>query len=118
TAVAAGGVLGLSGVGIGVAAAVGTGEWRLLGRSVLAALLYSPAMLVILGVAAAGYGLHRRLLAVASILLVFSGLTALFGEMLQLPDWAMAIAPWHHTPAYAAQSAPPGQLHVPALEAR
>src|SRR5699024_9245868 len=53
TAVAAVGVLVLSGVGIGVAAAVGTGEWRLLGRSVLAALLYSPAMLVILGVAAA-----------------------------------------------------------------
>lgn len=100
TAVAAVVLLLVSGAGIGLAAAAGTGDWSMLSQSLIASLVYSPALLVILGVATAGYGLHLRLLPIASVLLAFSGFASLFGQMLQLPDWAMAIAPWQHTPTY------------------
>ncbi|WP_022916579.1 ABC transporter permease [Ruania albidiflava] len=116
-AVAAVVLLLLSGAGIGLAAAVGTGDWSMLSQSLIASLAYSPALLVILGVAAAGYGLHPRLLTLASVLLAFGGFAAVFGEMLQLPDWALAISPWQHTASYPLESVTAAPLLVQGLVA-
>lgn len=110
TAIAAVALLLVGGAAVGLAAAIGTGEWSMLADSVVASLVYSPALLVIGGVAALGYGLRPRLLPIASALLAFSGLNALFGAMLQLPDWAMAISPWQHTPTYPLEEVSAGPL--------
>ena len=75
-------------VAMGLTAGAGTGDWSLLGELTVAALVYSPALLVILGLAAALYGLNPRLLGLASAVLAFSGLAAFFGDMMELPTAA------------------------------
>lgn len=100
TAVAAVVLLVAACAAMGVLAAAGTGDWSLFGELALAGLIYSPALLVILGLAGALYGLHPRLLGLASALVGFGALVAIFGDMLQLPDWLLAISPWQHTPGY------------------
>ena len=108
-------LLWLSGAGIGLAAALGTGDWSMLSETLVASLAYSPALLVIHGVAAATYGIHPRLLPVASVLLAFSGFAALFGDMLQLPAWLLAVSPWHHTAAYPLEQVSAAPLLLQAL---
>src|SRR5699024_9018481 len=75
---------------------------------------YSPALLLIAALAATCYGLHPRLLGLAAAVLVFSGLAAVFGELLNLPEAVMAISPWHHTPAYPVESVTAAPLIVQA----
>lgn len=104
TAVAAVVLLVLTSAAMGLAAAAGTGDWSLLGELVLAGLVYSPALLVVLGLAATLYGLNPRLLGIASAVVAFSGLAAFFGDMMELPEVAQAISPWHHTPPYPVES--------------
>lgn len=104
TAVAAVVLLVLSAAAMGATAAAGTGDWSLLGEVTVTGLVYSPALLVVLGLAALLYGLHPRLLAIASAVVAFSGLAAFFGEMLELPDALLVISPWHHTPPYPVES--------------
>ncbi|WP_147916262.1 ABC transporter permease [Ruania zhangjianzhongii] len=97
-------LLVLSTASMGLTAAAGTGDWSLLGELTVAGLVYSPALLVVLGLAAALYGLNPRLLGIASAVLAFSGLAAFFGEMMELPEAAQAISPWHYTPTYPVES--------------
>lgn len=104
TAVAGVVLLVLSAVAMGLTAGAGTGDWSLLGELTVAALVYSPALLVILGLAAALYGLNPRLLGLASAVLAFSGLAAFFGDMMELPTAVRAISPWYYTPAYPVES--------------
>lgn len=99
---------------MGFTAAVGTGDWSLLGKLTVAGLVYSPALLLIAALAATCYGLHPRLLGLAAAVLVFSGLAAVFGELLNLPEAVMAISPWHHTPAYPVESVTAAPLIVQA----
>ncbi|UFU03811.1 ABC transporter permease [Ruania suaedae] len=84
---------------MGVTAAASTGDWSLLGELTVAGLVGAPAVLVVVGLVTALYGLSPRLLPVATVLVTFSGLAAFFGEMLDLPPALLAISPWHHTPA-------------------
>ncbi len=102
-------MLVLSCAAMGLTAAATTGDWSLVGTLTRAGLVYSPALLIIAGLATACHGLHPRLLGLTAAVLVFSGIAAVFGELLDLPGAAMAISPWYHTPAYpveAVQAAP------------
>lgn len=90
---------------MGATAALSTGDWSHLGKLTVAGLVYAPALLVIAGLAAACYGIHPRLLGLAAAVLVFSGLAAIFGELLNLPEALMAISPWYHTPSYPVEAA-------------
>ena len=100
TAVAAVVLLVAACAAMGLLAAAGTGDWAMFGELVLAGLVYSPALLVVLGLAGALYGLHPRLLGIAAALVGFGALAALFGDLLELPQWLTAISPWQHTPGY------------------
>lgn len=104
TAVAAVVLLVLACAAMGLTAAFGTGDWSLLADLSLAALAYSPALLVVLAVATALYGLHPRLLPITAALVAFGGLAAFFGDMLELPEPLLAISPWQHTPAYPVET--------------
>src|SRR5699024_470497 len=97
---------------IGVTAAAGTSDWSILVDMTVAGLAYSPAVLVIAGLVAACYGVHPRVVPLATAVVAFSALAAFFGELLELPDALMAISPWHHTRAYPAESVTAAPLVV------
>ncbi|SEE95922.1 ABC transporter permease [Ruania alba] len=98
TAVASVVLLVLACAAMGLTAAASTGDWDLLGQMTVAGLVGTPAVLVIVGLATALYGLSPRLMAIASVVVAFSGLAAFFGELLDLPEVLLAISPWYHTP--------------------
>ncbi|GAA4426448.1 exporter of polyketide antibiotics [Georgenia halophila] len=88
-------VFGLS-VGLGVAAATGDGTW--VWRAALAALSYLPAVALTAAVAVALYGLVPRAAGLAWILVVWAFFAMYFGDLLDLPEWARAVSPFHHVP--------------------
>lgn len=91
-------MLVLIGLGVGVGVMIGTGDAHWIGDLVLAAVAYVPAVLLVTAVAIALYGLVPRRSALAWVLVVWVTLVLYLGELLGLPDWALALSPLHHTP--------------------
>ncbi|MGO1173326.1 MAG: ABC transporter permease [Actinomycetaceae bacterium] len=89
----------LSGLGVGIGVAIGMGEGRWVGEMMLASLAYLPAIAVIAGIALAVFGLAPRLTVLAWLLVVWTALVLFLGGLLQLPEWALSITPFHHVPA-------------------
>lgn len=91
------GILLLTGLGTGFAAAAVTGEAELIGELVIAHLATAPAILIVLGITAGFFGLLPRLMALVGWLAVaVVALVDLFGELLDLPEWFRGLSPlWH-----------------------
>jgi ABC-2 type transport system permease protein len=106
-------VLGGAGVGLGVMAGTGDGAW--IGEMTVAGLAYLPAILVTGGLAAALYGAAPRFTSFAWLLVVWLSVALFLGELLGVPDWAMGLSPFTHTPGIPVQEADPAPLLVMSL---
>ncbi|WP_114854944.1 ABC transporter permease [Brachybacterium sp. YJGR34] len=88
-------LLGL-GTGLGVWAA--TDETRWIGELTAGSLVYLPAIALYGAIALFLYGLSVRATGLAWLLVVYSTLVTVLGDMLGLPDWAKDLSPLQHVP--------------------
>ncbi|MGK2950749.1 MAG: ABC transporter permease [Acidimicrobiales bacterium] len=91
-------ILVAAGVGMGAAYAVATGEAEQVPRLIGALLVQAPAVLVLVGIAAALFGAVPRATAAAWAALGVCLVVGLFGELLQLPGALRSVSPFHHLP--------------------
>ncbi len=92
-----------AGMGVGVAYAVVMGEpWQVV-RLTGVALVMLPAVMVLLGITAALYGLVPRATPAAWVPLAVAAVVGFFGELLRLPPWARGLSPFHYLPMVPAQ---------------
>ena len=105
--------LAVGGLGLGATYAATGGGWRQVPRLTAAALVYAPAVWVLVAVAAALFGLAPRWTAGAWVALAVCFVIAMFGPLLDLPAWLVGLSPFQRTPAVPAdplRAAPPVAL--------
>jgi ABC-2 type transport system permease protein len=108
----AGGVVLLlvTGLSLGGAGALATGDpdlvWQVLG----AAVAYAPALWLTSGLAVAAYGWAPRAVGVAWALLAYAILVIYLGGLLQLPQWLLNLSPYTHVPRMPAADFSPWPL--------
>lgn len=94
----------VGGLGVGVAYAVVIGDpWQVM-RMAGVAVVMTPAVLVLVGITAALYGLVPRLAPVAWAPLAVAVVVGFFGELLRLPQWVRGLSPFHHLPMVPAEA--------------
>lgn len=96
-------VMAAAGSGVGVAYAVVSGDAGQVLRLLGAALVTVPAILVLVGLAAALFGLAPRFALAAWAGLAVAAVIDIFGEILRLPDWSRQLSPLHHVPSLPAE---------------
>ncbi len=89
-------VVGLGGLGMGIAYGLSSGESGVVGRYVGAALQQAAPVLVLAGLAWLLYGLAPRWAPLAWVGVGLGAVVLLFGDILRLPDWLRALSPFHH----------------------
>jgi ABC-2 type transport system permease protein len=106
-AIAVGGgavVLAAGGLGVGVAYAVSVSDLSKVPSLVGDALVYLPAMGVLIGLALALFGWFPRAAVAVWGLLALCFLVGFLGEVLHLPSWVFDLSPFEHTPLVPAES--------------
>lgn len=106
-AVACGGsvvVLTAAGLGAGLPYAVETADAGQIGALVGASLAYLPAVVLLVGVAAALYGLAPRAGSAVWVVVTSCFVIGFLGQVLKLPRWLVDLSPFQHTPALPAAS--------------
>ncbi|WP_280267881.1 ABC transporter permease [Nocardia wallacei] len=86
-------VSAVSGLALGISDAVAVSDASAVGRITLAALAYLPAVLVLLAVAVALYGLRPPYLAAGWIVYIVVAVIAVLADTLQLPGWVRHLSP-------------------------
>jgi ABC-2 type transport system permease protein len=112
-AVALGGsalVLLVTGLGAGLAYAARTGDAAAVPRLAGAALGQLPAVWVLAGLAAAGFGLGPRLSMAGWLALAACVLVAILGPLLDLPSAVVDVSPFTHSPSLPGGSVTAGPL--------
>lgn len=99
-------LLGVYGAGLGLGAALSTGDPGLVGEVIWASLIRVPEVLVLLAIPAALLGLAPRAVSVAWAVLVYSGFIQILGSYLGLPGWlantsVLSHLPWHPLGTFA-----------------
>jgi polyether ionophore transport system permease protein len=90
------------GVGLGLPAAIATGDIGLLPRVAVASLAYVPAVWVLTAVAVALFGLLPRWTALAWAPLAVALVVGMFGTLLDLPRAVLDLSPFEQTPSVPA----------------
>lgn len=103
-------VVGAGGLGLGLAYAAVMGDASQVARMVGASLVALPAVLVLIGVAVALFGLVPRWALAAWGALAVVSIVGVFAELLRLPTWVRAISPFDHLPASPAEPVAVGPL--------
>ncbi|EOM74254.1 ABC transporter permease [Rhodococcus rhodnii] len=103
-------MLVLSGLCMGVAHTITSGNWGDVGRGVAAFAVQIPAALVVGAVALVLYAWLPRMTGLSWGVLVVVLVVGLFGELLRLPQWVRDISPFTHTPAVPLDSVDPVPL--------
>ncbi len=91
-------VVAAGGLGTGVAYGAVTGDPGQVPRLLGAALVYVPAVWVLVGFSAALFGLVPRAAALAWAGLAGCILVALLGPLLKIPEWLASVSPFDHLP--------------------
>jgi len=78
------------------------GDWGQLPRLVGAALVNVPAVWLLAAIALALFGLIPRAVAATWAVLAFCLVVGVLGQSLDLPEWAVNLSPFQHTPALPA----------------
>lgn len=91
------GMLLVVGSATGLGAAVSVGDASYIGDVALAHLAHAPGVLVLLGVATLLFGVLPRAIGVTWGLAGYGLFVALFGPILDLPQWARNLLPLQHT---------------------
>jgi len=95
-------VVALGGLGTGLSHSLVAGDWGQLPRLVGAALVNVPAVWLLAAFALALFGLIPRAVAATWGVLAFCLVVGVLGQSLDLPEWAMNLSPFQHTPALPA----------------
>ncbi|MPZ89666.1 MAG: ABC transporter permease [Nitriliruptorales bacterium] len=88
----------VSGLGLGLTSASSTGDASLLPQMVGAALAYAPVLWLIIGAAAALFGLVPRAAALSWTVVVYALTVGMLGGLLGFPDWTYQLSPFDHVP--------------------
>ncbi len=96
------GLLAIAGVAAGVSDAIAGGPWSRVPQLVGAALVYAPAMWLMIGLAVIIFGFAPRWVDVAWGILAACIVIGLLGVLLRLPDWVQELSPFERTPALPA----------------
>jgi ABC-2 type transport system permease protein len=96
-------LLVVGGLADGLAAAAALGDAGRIGSSLAAALVQLPAVLLVVGLAAALVGLAPRLASLSWLVVVWALLAGIFGPLLNLPDWAVKLSPFGWVPRVPAE---------------
>ena len=111
-------LLGAAGLGTGLAYGVSIGEPSAVPRLVGSALVYAPAMWVLIGVTVLLYGLVPRFVVAAWAALAVCLVVGFLGQLLDLPAWVRQLSPFEHTsrpPSAPVEFAPLAVLTVLAV---
>ena len=92
-------MVAVTGLGAGVTYALISGDGSQVARLTAAALAYTPALWVLVGVAVALIGLAPRAAPLAWAVFAWCALVAFLGQLLDLPQWALDLSPFQHVPA-------------------
>jgi len=96
--------LACAGVGLGTAHALLTGDATQLPRLTAAVLAQAPAVWLLVGLAAALFGVLPRAAPLVWAVLAASVVIALLGEPLRLPGWVRDLSPFTHVPQLPEQT--------------
>ena len=97
TALASTLLLLVSGLGVGLGAVTGAADGSVVLEVTLATLAYLPAVLVVIAVAAALFGLRPGASTWAWIVVAYAFFFGMFGALLKLPDLFADLSPFGHT---------------------
>src|SRR6266571_3882555 len=98
------GLVVIAGLATGVSYAIAGGPWSSVPRLLGAAVVYAPAMWLMIGLAAIVFGFAPRWVDVAWGILTACFVIGLLGVVLRLPDWVQKLSPFERTPALPAAS--------------
>ncbi len=99
TALASAVLLLVSGLGVGLGAVTGAADPGVVGEVIVAMLAYLPAVLVVIGVAAALFGLRSGVSTWAWFVVGYAFFFGMFGALLDLPGLFADLSPFGHTTA-------------------
>ena len=105
----------LAGLGLGLGVGAAAGESGIIGRITVAALAYTPAVLVLAGFALALLGWLPRAASLAWAVVAWAVFVGWIGALLDLPGVLVGLSPVRHTPAVPAESASAAPLLVMSL---
>ena len=91
-------LLAVAGLATGVSYAAAGGSWSSVPRLLGAAVVYAPAMWLMIGVAVAIFGFAPRWVDVAWGMLAACFVVGLLGAVLRLPDWVQKLSPFERVP--------------------
>jgi len=95
-------LLAVAGLATGVTYAIAGGPWSSVPRLLGAAVVYAPAMWLMIGLAVIVFGIAPRWVDVAWGILAACFVIGLLGVVLRLPDWLQKLSPFERTPALPA----------------
>ena len=98
------GLVAVAGLATGVSYAIAGGPWTSVPRLLGAAVVYAPAMWLMIGLAVMVFGFAPRWVDVAWGILAACFVIGLLGVVLRLPDWVQKLSPFESTPALPAAS--------------
>ncbi|MER7456647.1 ABC transporter permease [Micromonospora sp. NPDC126480] len=90
----------VAGIGMGVGAAVSTGDPGLIGDLVLGHVAHSPAVWLVLAAAVVLYAAAPRALPVIWAVLGYALIVGYFAPILEIPDGAVRLSPFEHVGEY------------------
>ncbi|MBO1283679.1 ABC transporter permease [Streptomyces sampsonii] len=93
----------LAGLGDGLGAAVSTGDASLFGDVLLGHVAHTPAVWLVLALAALLYGAVPRALLLVWVAVGYGAVVGFFGPVLGLPDAALSVSPFEHVGEYPAE---------------
>ena len=96
------GLLAVAGLATGVSYSVAGGPWSSVPRLLGAAVVYAPAMWLMIGLAVIVFGFAPRWVNVTWGILAACFVIGLLGVVLRLPDWVQKLSPFERTPALPA----------------
>ncbi|GAA1479367.1 ABC transporter membrane-spanning protein [Nocardioides aestuarii] len=105
-------VLGLGGLGLGLADALVTGEGSSVWQFTWQTLAWLPAVLALTGLTRLLYGVRGRLATLGWLGLAFAVVVLVLGEILRFPDWLRGFSPFEHLARMPVEDFDPGSFGV------
>ena len=105
-------LLVVAGLSIGVSDAAVTADMSVIPKAVGAALVYTPALWIVVGLTFALVGIAPRAAALSWGFLTICLVIGLLGQLLDLPGWVQDVSPFQHVPQLPAADVRVGPLLV------
>jgi ABC-2 type transport system permease protein len=97
-------LLAVTGLALGLGAAMGMGRPELLWEVTAGHLAFLPALLVILAIAGLLYGVVPGAVGATWVVVVYGFFMGFFGPLWDLPQWVLDLSPMEHIPGFPQES--------------